>query len=527
MSPILFVVAMIPLTEMLRRESVKGYSFGEDGKKINHLLFMDDLKIFSSSKEKLEELVKVVHKFSKDIGMEFGWKKCAALTIEAGERVECEDIELPDGGRIKDVEEGGYKYLGVLEEAGIMAAEMKEKVRKEYLRRVKLVAGSKLSGGNLIKAVNVWAVSVVRYTAGILDWTEIEMDAMDVKTRKILTMNGAFHAKSSVDRLYMKRNVGGRGLIGVRFCIESEVRGLKEYVEGSEEWMLKAAAESLNFGFKVKETKKEYVAKVVQDRKDRLWTEKEKTHGKFWKTVGDVGGSERTWQWLRGGHLRKGIEGYICAAQERVLNTRQYRVDTLKIPGNKMCRLCHNFPENVEHLTAGCGKLAQVEYRRRHDKMGLRVYWELLGKYGFKRKDRWWEESVVRGEVRRSEDGKVEIWWDRPVNTTQQLDHNKSDVVVIDWGKKDCLIVEFCVPFDGNVATREGGKVDRYVPLSLEMARMYKLRVKVVSVVVGALGTVTKDIEEAMTAMGIPDVVGGLQTTAVVATAAILRKVLT
>ena len=87
--------------------------------------------------------------------------------------------------------------------------------------------------------------------------------------------------------------------------------------------------------------------------------------------------------------------------------------------------------------------------------------------------------------------------------------------------------MEFCVPFDGNVATREGGKVDRYVPLSLEMARMYKLRVKVVSVVVGALGTVTKDIEEAMTAMGIPDVVGGLQTTAVVATAAILRKVLT
>ena len=44
----------------------------------------------------------------------------------------------------------------------------------------------------------------------------------------------------------------------------------------------------------------------------------------------NVGGSERTWQWLRGGHLKKGLEGFICAAHERVLKTRQYKVEVLK-----------------------------------------------------------------------------------------------------------------------------------------------------------------------------------------------------
>ena len=55
---------------------------------------------------------------------------------------------------------------------------------------------------------------------------------------------------------------------------------------------------------------------------------------------------------------------------------------------------------------------------------------------------------------------------------------------------------------------------------------MYGLNMKVVPVVVGALGTVTKELETAIEDMGIPDVIGGLQTTAVIATAAILRKVL-
>jgi len=57
---------------------------------------------------------------------------------------------------------------------------------------------------NLMTAINVWAVSVVRYLAGILDWTwKLELARMDVKTWRILTMNGIFHKKGNVDRVYL------------------------------------------------------------------------------------------------------------------------------------------------------------------------------------------------------------------------------------------------------------------------------------------------------------------------------------
>ena len=219
LSPLLFIIAMIPLSILLKREKL-GYSFGPDGKLINHLLFMDDLKLFGRNEKELKGLVDLVSVYSRDIGMEFGLDKCAVLVIRQGAKVKTEGIVLPNGDLMKEVDESGYKYLGVLEGADIKNKEMKEKVRKEYLRRVKLLAKSKLYGGNLIKGINAWAVSVVRYTAGILEWSERELKGMDVKTRKILAMFGVFHIGSSVDRLYRKRfNQCGRLCQVGRTCI--------------------------------------------------------------------------------------------------------------------------------------------------------------------------------------------------------------------------------------------------------------------------------------------------------------------
>ena len=103
----------------------------------------------------------------------------------------------------------------------------------------------------MIRAINAWAIGVVRYSAGILDWSDRELKAIDVRTRKILTMNGVFHEKGSVPRLYLKRKGGGRGLIRVCDCVREEELGLFGYVKGSEEWMLKVVGETLQ----VNETK--------------------------------------------------------------------------------------------------------------------------------------------------------------------------------------------------------------------------------------------------------------------------------
>jgi len=94
LSPLLFIIIMMSLSILLRREDL-GYKLGPGGKFINHLLFMDDLKLYGRTSEQLERLVDVVEVYSRDIGMEFGLEKCAVLKMEGGVKVGCGGIEYP------------------------------------------------------------------------------------------------------------------------------------------------------------------------------------------------------------------------------------------------------------------------------------------------------------------------------------------------------------------------------------------------------------------------------------------------
>jgi len=51
--------------------------------------------------------------------------------------------------------------------------------------------------------------------------------------------------------------------------------------------------------------------------------------------------------------------------------------------------------ETVSNLASGCGKLDQLEYKKIHDIMGLRVYWEMYvcKKYGVKMSSEKWYEK--------------------------------------------------------------------------------------------------------------------------------------
>ena len=82
-SPLLFVMALIPLTVVLRSKGM-GYRLTKEGPELNHLLFMDDLKLFARSEKKVDSFVQTVCICSEDIGMEMGISKCAAVTMHKG-----------------------------------------------------------------------------------------------------------------------------------------------------------------------------------------------------------------------------------------------------------------------------------------------------------------------------------------------------------------------------------------------------------------------------------------------------------
>ena len=94
----------------------------------------------------------------------------------------------------------------ILKADTIKQVEMKDNIQKEYLRRTRKLLETKLSSRNLIKGINTWAVSLIRYSGPFLKWTRDELRQM----------HKALHPRDNVDRLYVSRKEGGRGL--VRIC---------------------------------------------------------------------------------------------------------------------------------------------------------------------------------------------------------------------------------------------------------------------------------------------------------------------
>ena len=94
------------------------------------------------------------------------------------------------------------------------------------MRRTKLIMKSRFNGRIKTMAIIKWAVSLMRYGAGFVKWTKLEIDELDRKTKKVMTMNKELHARSDVDRLYVSRNEGGSGLIGCKLRLKSEENSL-------------------------------------------------------------------------------------------------------------------------------------------------------------------------------------------------------------------------------------------------------------------------------------------------------------
>ena len=175
----------------------------------------------------METLMHAVRIYSQVIRMEYGIEKCAMLVMKSGKRHLTDGMELPNQDKIRTLAENKtYKYLGILEADTIKQVEMKDKIQKEYLRRTRKLLETKLSSRNLIKGINTWAVPLIRYSGSFLKWTRDELKQMDQRTRKLMTMHKALHPRDDVDRLYVSRKEGGRGLSSIEDSVDTWIQQL-------------------------------------------------------------------------------------------------------------------------------------------------------------------------------------------------------------------------------------------------------------------------------------------------------------
>ena len=454
LSPLLFCLTIDPLSKILKDKNI-GYDLSEgrskkSNKKINHLLFMDDLKLFADSDQNLTKLVDEVSKFSKDIKMEFGLDKCSKCTIRKGKKVAAMNIQVDEDSHIEDLaEDTTYKYLGIEENATIEHKKMREKIKKEYLSRLKRICKSYLTPKNKITAVNQLAIPVVTYGFGIVDWPQGDLNYLDIKTRKILTRNKVIYRNQCMDRMYIPRKEGGLGLTEISQAFRSTIVSLGQYLISSTEDIMKTVAHhhrevlsqqtsviklAQNFGKELihdrqgneaqpatklaKKTRSQY---SKQEEKVRI--ENWKKHQRACKFPEELEkcyiDKEESLRWLKNGVLGFDGERIIVGAQDQGLLTNGFR-KMARLSQSDQCRFCKNAVESSNHLVSGCEiLLAEGHYTTRHNKICKYIHWKACKELGIEAADNVWEHKpkpVVANE-------KITIYYDKIIPTGRYIEN--------------------------------------------------------------------------------------------------------
>ena len=87
---------------------------------------------------------------------------------------------------------------------------------------------------------------------------------------------------------------------------------------------------------------------------------------------------------------------------KQAIRTNYIKHSIDKTSESPLCKLCGKKVESVQHLVSGCEKLAQKEYKRRHDNVGKKFHWHLYKKNGLEHMEKWYEH-VQEGAVENEE----------------------------------------------------------------------------------------------------------------------------
>jgi len=515
-----FVLCLLPLSWLLKRSSM-GYSIGprNNRKIVSHLLFMDDLKIYANNDQKLHDLAEIVSMFSKDIQMSFGLDKCNIMKIKKGKLAKGNDIVLANNETIKALEiQDQYKYLGILQSNELKKKGTKKKFRDEYFVRVKKILNTSLNSKNTIAAINTFAVPSISYGFNVLDWSITELQEIDRETRNILKKCHLLHINSDVDRMYISRKNGGRGLLNITDLYKNQAIAYSHYLSNSTDpltqlastWQNERGAKSIHH----KATKymeeltmdqnqfttltKTQLKTTIKTRRSEKKSEKLKNkpmHGQYFKILDEPHIDKKaSLSWMNSSSLKRATEATICAIQENAVTTKYTQTHIHKTSIDDKCRACKTEVETIHHIISGCSVLAPTKYIERHDNVCRYIHLLLAEKYDLLAEyPQWYQydpEPLLENEV-------VKILWNFPVQTDRRTRFNKPDILVIDKTTRRITIIDVAIPVDTNISKKRNEKITKYADLAIEIKQLWNAtKVTTVPIIVGAMGTIHEKFEK-------------------------------
>ena len=158
--------------------------------------------------------------------------------------------------------------------------------------------------------------------------------------------------------------------------------------------------------------------------------------------------------------LKGCTEALIYSAQEQSIRINYIKYNIDKTGKSPLRRMYGTRNEAISHIGSECGKLAQKEYKRRHDSVGRYVHWQFCEKLGFNSARLWYEhepESVI-------ENGNFKILWDFIIQCDHMIEARRPDnIVVVDKVKKETMIIDVSILGGTRVCDKE--RKDRKIQL--------------------------------------------------------------
>ena len=154
--------------------------------------------------------------------------------------------------------------------------------------------------------------------------------------------------------------------------------GLENYVKESRERLLTAA---ISVDIDLFEPIRKTAIEAKKQKKEEIISWKEKVLRRQFV---------RQTKGLRNGTLKRETESLIFVAQEQAFRTNVIKGRIDKSREKTKCRMCSRPDEIINDIVSECPKLAQTEYKRRHNWVGRRIHWEICRANGIHVKSNWY-----------------------------------------------------------------------------------------------------------------------------------------
>ena len=240
-------------------------------------------------------------------------------------------------------------------------------------------------------------------------------------------------------------------------------------------------------------------------------------YGRFKRLINTIS-HDKTWTWLRKGNFKRETESLQITALNNAIRTNYIKARIDKTQQNSKCRLCGDTDETINE----CSKLAQKEYKTRNDWVGKVIHWEMCKKFKFDHTNKWHMHNpspVLENDTHK-------LQWDFDIHTDHLISARRPDLIIINKKKRTCKIVDFAVPADHRIKLKECEKKDKYLDLARELKKLWDMQVTIILIVIGAFETVTKVLLKGLGDLEFGGGVETIQTTTLLRTARILRRVL-